>query len=64
MKQYWIVGGEFTSLNFHSFLPETTSVFGPYKTREVAETVWKDVSEQMRHKASYRYIILEDSMKG
>ena len=63
MKQYWVVGGEFTSLNFHSFAPGTSDVLGPYDNREGAEEAWKKLSSYHKFKAAYRAIILEDSVK-
>ena len=58
--QYWIIGGHFTSLNFHSFLQDTAIIRGPYKTREEAEIEWKGLSEHYRYKAAYRFIITEE----
>lgn len=60
-RQYYVVGGEFSSLNFHSFTAGTAELLGPYKNRATAEEVWREISEKMRHKASYRYVILEGS---
>jgi hypothetical protein len=62
-KQYWVVGGDFTSLNFHSFVPGTTEVWGPIKTREQAEDEWRRWSEWHRSSATRRYIILEEPIK-
>lgn len=61
--QYWVIGGQFTSLNFHSFLQDTTVLKGPYKTREEAENEWRRLSEYYRHKATYRFIITEEPLK-
>jgi hypothetical protein len=59
--QYWVVGGEFGSLNFHSLVPGTQQVRGPYPTRPDAEQAWKGVSEEFRHKCNYRFTIVRDS---
>lgn len=56
---YWVIGGEFSSLNFHSFIPGTQEIHGPYMVRETAEAIWKERSELSRSKANYRYVITE-----
>jgi hypothetical protein len=60
MSQYYVVGGEYSSFNFHQFRHGTERVFGPFKTRDVAEVVWKEQAELTRSQASVRYIILEE----
>jgi hypothetical protein len=59
--QYWVVGGEFRSLNFHSLVEGTQEIRGPFATRSDAETAWQDVSVSHRHKCNYRFTIVRDS---
>jgi hypothetical protein len=59
--EYYVIGGEFTSLNFHSFVKDTTQIYGPYANRESAEKQWRVVSELNRHKAGYRFVITESN---
>jgi len=58
--QYWVVGGEFGSLNFHTLLPGTQQVHGPYPTRPDAEYAWRQLSETHRHQCSVRFTIVRD----
>ena len=58
--QFYVIGGEFSSLNFHSFVNGTSLIYGPYSNRSDAETQWKKVSEEYRHKANYRFVITEE----
>ena len=58
---YWVIGGEFTSLNFHSLIPGTTIVQGPFNTRAEAQEYWKEASQQYRSKAGYRFLITEET---
>jgi hypothetical protein len=60
--QFWVIGGEFTSLNFHSFTPGTSIVEGPFPTRADAEIAWKSLSENTKYKANYRFVITEESV--
>jgi hypothetical protein len=59
--QYWVVGGEFGSLNFHSLIQGTQQVRGPFPTRPDAEEAWRGISEEFRHKANYRFTIVRDA---
>jgi hypothetical protein len=56
--QYWVVGGEFGSLNFHSLVEGTQQVRGPFPTRSAAEHAWRNLSEQYRHKCNFRFTIV------
>jgi hypothetical protein len=61
--QYWVVGGEFGSLNFHSLVQGTQQVRGPFPSRHEAETAWRGISEEFRHKANYRFTIVQDAVR-
>lgn len=61
--EWFVIGGEYTSLNFHSFVAGTAIILGPYKTRDEAESSWKNISAMYRHMAGYRFIILESPKK-
>jgi hypothetical protein len=63
MVQYWVVGGEFGSLNFHTLVHGTQQIRGPFATRGEAENAWKAVSEEFRHKCSYRFTIVRDAAR-
>ncbi|BAT58796.1 hypothetical protein GJW-30_1_01323 [Variibacter gotjawalensis] len=62
--QFWVVGGEFGSLNFHSLVQGTQQVRGPYPTRPDAEEAWKAISQEFRYKANYRFTIVQDSARS
>ncbi|WP_439955460.1 DUF4170 domain-containing protein, partial [Klebsiella pneumoniae] len=47
---YWVVGGEFRSLNFHQLVHGTAQVEGPFPTRKDAENAWRELSEKNRHR--------------
>lgn len=59
-KLYWVIGGEFTSLNFHSFLPGTTIVRGPFHSKKNAQEEWSSLSEEYKSKAQYRFVVTEE----
>ncbi len=57
---YWVVGGEFRSLNFHNLVQGTAQVEGPFATRREAEDMWRQVSERNRHRCNVRFSIVEE----
>ena len=59
-SNFWVIGGEFGSMNFHKLVEGSAQVRGPFKTRKEAEECWKEVSEESRHKAGVRFSIVEE----
>src|ERR1700755_2560764 len=59
-SNFWVIGGEFGSMNFHKLVEGSAQVQGPFKTRQEAEDAWRVVSEENRHKAGVRFSIVED----
>jgi hypothetical protein len=59
-SNFWVIGGEFGSMNFHKLVEGSAQVKGPFKSRKEAEDCWKEVSEENRHKAGVRYTIVEE----
>ena len=44
-SNFWVIGGEFGSMNFHKLVEGSAQVQGPFKTRKEAEDAWRVVSE-------------------
>src|SRR5258708_40020869 len=59
-SNFWVIGGEFGSMNFHKLVEGSAQVKGPFKTRKEAEECWREVSEENRHKAGVRFMIVEE----
>jgi hypothetical protein len=59
-EEYWVIGGEFSSLHFHNLHTGTAIIRGPYPDRKTAEEVWQSLSEQHRHRANYRFLITQE----
>lgn len=45
-SNFWVIGGEFGSMNFHKLVEGSAQVQGPFKTRKEAEDAWRTVSEE------------------
>lgn len=63
-SNFWVIGGEFGSMNFHKLVEGTTEVKGPFKTRKDAEDAWRAVSEENRHSDSVRFSIVDEMDEG
>ena len=59
-SNFWVIGGEFGSMNFHKLVEGSAQVKGPFKTRQEAESCWREVSEETRHMAGVRFSIVEE----
>jgi hypothetical protein len=59
-SNFWVIGGEFGSMNFHKLVEGSAQVQGPFTTRKEAEDAWRAVSEENRHKAGVRFSIVEE----
>jgi hypothetical protein len=63
-SNFWVIGGEFGSMNFHKLVEGSAQVLGPFKTRQEAEDAWRAVSEESRHKAGVRFSIVEEPSRA
>ena len=63
-SNFWVIGGEFGSMNFHKLVEGSAQVQGPFKTRQEAEDAWKSVSEENRHRAGVRFSIVEEPQRA
>jgi hypothetical protein len=63
-SNFWVIGGEFGSMNFHKLVEGSAQVQGPFGTRKEAEDAWRTVSEEHRHKAGVRFSIVEEPSRA
>ena len=63
-SNFWVIGGEFGSMNFHRLVEGSAQVKGPFKTRQEAEESWKEVSQEHRHRGSVRFTIVEEPSRA
>jgi len=57
-KQFWVIGGEYRDAEFHDMDLTTSSVHGPFRDYEEANTVWRERSIQTRSQHHMRYAIV------
>ena len=63
-SHFWVIGGEFGSMNFHKLVEGSAQVQGPFKTRQEAEEAWRAVSEENRHRGNVRFSIVEEPYRA
>jgi hypothetical protein len=59
--RYWVVGGEYRTLEFDEIVNGSQRLIGPFVERTAAERSWRDVSEQHRSHCTVRFTIAEES---
>ena len=59
-SRYWVVGGEYTSMDFTRLAPGEGHVLGPFANRTEAEQNWRRLSEERRCEALVRYTIAQE----
>ncbi len=57
-KQFFVIGGEYKDADFNEPEEGSHRVFGPFRTYEEAEQVWRQRSERTRSQAYTRYQIV------
>ena len=57
-SNFWVIGGEFGSMNFHKLVEGSAQVQGPFKTRTEAEDAWREAVkvDPDEREAAYRLI--------
>jgi hypothetical protein len=59
--RFWVVGGEYRSLDFNELVDGTQRVLGPFDQHDAAQRSWRDISEQHRSDCAVRFSIVRES---
>jgi hypothetical protein len=62
--RFWVVGGQFQSLEFEKIVDGTERLFGPFDTRDDAECAWREVSEENRWRCTVRFTIVQEGPRA
>ena len=60
-SRYWVVGGQYRSLDFSEVVDGTQHLIGPFDRRDAAEHSWREVSEKHRSNCTMRFTIAQES---
>jgi hypothetical protein len=61
-ERFWVVGGEYSCLQFKRRKNGAPDVLGPYESRDEAKAAWKRISEETRSCATARYAIATEQL--
>jgi hypothetical protein len=61
-ERFWVVGGEYSCLDFKTLKHGPPQVLGPYETRDEARAAWKRISEKTRALATARFAIATEQL--
>jgi hypothetical protein len=61
-ERFWVVGGEYSCLQFKQLKNGAPDVLGPYESRDEAKAAWKRISEETRSCATARYAIATEQL--
>ena len=60
-SRFWVIGGEYRSLNFDEIVDGTQCLLGPFDQQDVAQTTWRNISEQHRSRCTVRFTIVREN---
>jgi len=61
-QRFWVIGGEYRTLDFNTMVSGTEMLVGPLATRAQAEAKWREISERHRGEATVRFTIAAEKM--
>jgi hypothetical protein len=60
-SRYWVIGGEYRSLDFDEIVDGTQQLLGPFNQHDAAERSWRDISERHRPHCTVRFTIVQEN---
>ena len=63
-KRYWVIGGEYRSLDFDQIIDGTGRVIGPFSSATHAEYAWRAISEEYRSNCNMRFTIVMEGARS
>jgi hypothetical protein len=62
--RFWVIGGEYRSLDFEEIVDGTQLLLGPFDQRDAAERSWRDISERHRTHCNVRFTIAQENSQA
>jgi len=59
--QYWVIGGEYDSIDFSRLVAGTCEVLGPFGNYQQATRAWCELAFATRYKALTRYLVVSNA---
>ena len=61
-ERFWVIGGEYSDLQFRTLKTGAADVLGPFASREEARLAWRRASEETRSCATAKYAIASEQL--
>jgi len=61
-EQFWVIGGEYSDLDFRRLIEGTGQTHGPFESYEAAERIWRECSLANRFEACARFSIVTSAV--
>jgi hypothetical protein len=56
-ERYWVIGGDYTAMDFRALDTERAAIVGPFDNREEAQAAWRRLSSENSSRATTRFSI-------
>jgi hypothetical protein len=60
-SRFWVVGGEYRSLDFDEVIDGTQCLLGPFDEFDAAQQSWREISERHRTSCNVRFTIASEN---
>ena len=57
-KQYWVIGADYSDMQFKDVVDGSTQVHGPFGDYSRAARVWREQANMTRYQATTRFTIV------
>ena len=57
-QQYWVIGADYSDMQFNDVIEGTSRVLGPYGDYRHATSVWREQAMATRYQATTRFTIV------
>ena len=61
-ERYWVVGGEYATMNFDRLKEDARQLLGPFSSRDEATAAWRRVSQENKSRATARFSIAAEQV--
>ncbi len=61
-ERFWVIGGEYTAMDFKALRAEQAAIAGPFDNREEAQAAWRRMSGEHSSRATTRFSITTEQL--
>jgi hypothetical protein len=62
-ERFWVIGGDYTAMDFKALRPESRAIVGPFEDRTQAHEAWKQLSSEHSSRATTRFSIAAERVR-